>query len=59
MVILTPLWTVLRKVRLIIIPFPQRTVWHGPERVTQFGDGIVGAGEVRSSETDAPLNRPF
>ncbi len=43
----------------IIIPFPQRTVWHGPERVTQFGDGIVGAGEVRSSETDAPLNRPF
>jgi small-conductance mechanosensitive channel len=43
----------------IIIPFPQRTVWHGPERVTQFGDGIVGAGEVRSSETDAPSNRPF
>ena len=29
----------------IIIPFPQRTVWKGPERVTQFGNGIVGAGE--------------
>ena len=43
----------------IIIPFPQRTVWHGTERVTQFEDGIVGTGEVRSSETDAPSNRPF
>ncbi len=30
----------------IIIPFPQRTVWKGPERVTQFGNGIVGAGEI-------------
>jgi small-conductance mechanosensitive channel len=29
----------------IIIPFPQRTVWKGPERITQFGNGIVGAGE--------------
>ena len=30
----------------IIIPFPQRTVWKGPERVTQFGNGIVGSGEI-------------
>lgn len=30
----------------IIIPFPQRTVWRGPDRITQFGDGIVGAGEI-------------
>lgn len=30
----------------IIIPFPQRTVWKGPERITQFGNGIVGAGEI-------------
>lgn len=36
----------------IIIPFPQRTVWKGPERVTQFGDGIVGAGENIASEND-------
>ena len=36
----------------IIIPFPQRTVWKGPERVRQFGDGIVGAGENIASEND-------
>src|SRR6056300_1280040 len=36
----------------IIIPFPQRTVWQGPERVKQFGDGIVGAGENIASEND-------
>lgn len=36
----------------IIIPFPQRTVWKGPERITQFGDGIVGAGEVQGSKDD-------
>jgi small-conductance mechanosensitive channel len=30
----------------IIIPFPQHTVWKGPERITQFGNGIVGAGEI-------------
>jgi len=35
----------------IIIPFPQRTVWKGPERITQFGNGIVGAGE-RIAEED-------
>ena len=34
----------------IIIPFPQRTVWKGPERVTQFGNGIVGAGEIMPDE---------
>src|SRR6056300_1859205 len=36
----------------IIIPFPQRTVWQGPERVKQFGDGIVGAGENIASEDE-------
>jgi len=36
----------------IIIPFPQRTVWKGPERITQFGDGIVGAGEVHPQNDD-------
>src|SRR6056300_2058269 len=36
----------------IIIPFPQRTVWKGPERVTQFGNGVVGAGENIASEND-------
>ena len=34
----------------IIIPFPQRTVWKGPERITQFGNGIVGAGEIMPDE---------
>ena len=34
----------------IIIPFPQRTVWKGPERITQFGNGIVGAGEILHDE---------
>ena len=33
----------------VIIPFPQRTVWRGPDRITQFGDGIVGAGEIHPS----------
>lgn len=36
----------------IIIPFPQRTVWRGPDRITQFGNGIVGAGEVHLSDDD-------